>query len=247
MLLLYCKHGYHEADIPPDDFCENVHNLANLLCLIGGMDVRFDGFDDKLLPDNWGQWVETELKESVFVLLVCSPRLNDLVFRCKQGSIVEMKRGKFFPPLVQNFIHRLPGKVIPVFLNMERYEDSWIPDALKANTHYCLKVQELFEEVGDAEGDESEVEYADRLSGILSARPAFEKIAELCCRLRGEVFNPRPEGLHNPICLNYPPQQQRQHEQQHQQEQHSASSAGTWIHACIHACIYRPCLHTCTI
>ena len=146
---------------------------------------------------------------------------------------MEMKRGKLFPQPVQNFIQRYPLKVIPVFLNMERYEDSWIPNALKANTHYCLKVQELYEEVGDAEGDESEEKYAERLSGVLSARPAFEKIVELCCQLRGEVFNPRPEGPCKPIPLNYPPQQQQQHEQQHQQEQRSASSAGA-LDACMH-------------
>ena len=190
VLFLYCKDtGMHLLREPyqrmPQQFCEEVNLLADILSSCGGIYCHFDGYDS-LSVDNWSLWLQNMIEESDFVLTVCSPMLCQ-VLRDARHKLVEMLRGKFYPDTVVNYIS--PHKFIPVFLDMPA-RDEWVPVNLQTSTYYELYVRDFANAMGNTEGI-LPLKFEKTMSRLLED-PKFEKIASLIATLRKEPVNPRP-------------------------------------------------------
>ena len=176
MFLLYCK------DPPPgkspDEFCDDVLDLANLLNRSGGLICKCDHYYTH--EANWSVWTEKMIKESDAVLLVCSPMM---VHHLQEPShqLVEMTMGRFYADSIPNYIN--PAKFIPVFLNNKR-QLHLVPTKLHAATHYDLRVSELISRMGDTSGMTAE-RFAKQVTKLLE-EPVFRDIAALLTFLRRE-------------------------------------------------------------
>lgn len=185
-----------------NDFCDNVLDLADLLSKSGRLDCIFDGYDNPEgentteRPDaNWNVWTERQIKESDYVLLVCSPEMKRLI-QNPSHSVVEMMKGKFFADIIANCID--PRKFISVFLNVPPNLE-WLPTNLQTSSWYELKVHQLSTELEDTNGLSSD-QFASRLGEHLQD-PMFQGIASLLAYLRGDTYIPRPVPPSQPVQL----------------------------------------------
>ena len=197
VFLLYCKDPTSRTQY---EFCESVMNLADLLNRCGGIVCEYDGYDKHALVANWNRWTENMIKESDFILLVCSPTLNECL-QHPQHKLIGMSVGKFYADTIVNLID--PTKFFPVFLN-ESPQLQWVPTNLHASSHYELRVNDLMEEMGDTEGFLS-ARFTQKLGDLLQ-KVKFQDIAKLLAVLRGEEYNPRPPPPWNPVVLPRPAQ-----------------------------------------
>ena len=166
---------------------EDVLQLADLLYKCGGIQCKFDGYDrSNPAPPNWSLWTEKMIRESDYVLMVCSEALLNAL-QSSSHEFVPMKRGKFFADAIVNTV-RAP-KFIPIFLNARECLD-WVPMSLQAATSYELKVEELCNEMGNTEGVSLRI-FNKRLEEHLH-NEKYEGIASLVAQLRKEPLTVTP-------------------------------------------------------
>ena len=205
VVVLYCKDtGMHLLREPyqrtPQQFCDEVQLLADVLNSCGGIYCHFDGYDS-VCVDNWSLWVQKTIEESDFVLTVCSPMLYQ-VLRDSRHKLVDMLRGKFYPDVIVNYIS--PHKFIPVFLDMPA-RDEWVPVNLQTSTYYELYVSNFAIAMGDTDGLHP-LAFEKKMSALFDD-PKFEKIASLIATLRKQSVNPRPlppPRLIHPVIFGRP-------------------------------------------
>ena len=196
MFVLYCK-DENVVGKSPEDFCDDVVDLADILSHTGGLKCQFDGYDmpAEHYPTNWSLWTEDMINRSDFVIMVCSPSLQQLL---QSQDPVDMKKGMFYPNAITNVIHTHAHKFIPVFLNVGPQLE-WIPASLRMRTRYQLNLAEFHEHLGETEGLTPE-EFGLRLGEVLQD-VRFQNIASLLAHLRGESYNPQPQAPLNPVRL----------------------------------------------
>ena len=149
---------------------------------------------------NWNKWTQDKIKESDFVLLVCSPSLYQALERAGQNT-VEMVKGPFYANSVVNLIH--PPKFIPVFFNNCRPQGQltqWIPGSnLHSSTNYILDIDGLAQAI--VVPDDSPPEALHQRIGEALQMPRFETWVKLISHLRGESHVERPTPAYPPIRL----------------------------------------------
>ena len=177
---------------------EDVLQLADLLNKCGGFQCTFDGYDrSNPLPSNWSQWTEKKIRDSNFVLMVCSAALLDALQR-PTHNFVHMKRGKFYADAIVNAVSA--PKFIPVFLNTSACLD-WVPMSLQAASSYELRVQKLCNEMGSTDGMELKVLTKQLEEQFCNVE--YQGIADLVALLRNQplVATPpqTPEIVQTPV------------------------------------------------
>ena len=197
VFVLYCK------DPPPGkttlQLCDEVLDLADLLNRVGGFRCECDHYHAHKPIANWSRWTEGRIKESEFVLLLCSPMMNECL-TSPTHELVEMAHGKFFADAIQTYI--APGKFIPAFLNGSR-QLKLVPRILHTVTHYELRASVLMSRMSDTSGMNIDV-FAKQVTELLG-EPEFRDIVHLLAFLRGEPYT-RPPQPPKPIPLPPPPQ-----------------------------------------
>ena len=198
VFLLYCK-------VPPpgkttEQFCDEVLALADLLNRSGGFKCEFDGYNTHKAIANWGVWTEDNVKESDFVLLLCSPMMSKYL-KSPNHELVEMTVGKFYADSIPSYID--PKKFIPVFLNTS-IQQQLVPANLQAVKHYELRVSVFISRMGDTQGMTAE-QFEKQVTELLE-EPVFRDIAALLAFLRREPQTPRPPQPEQPIQLPPLPQ-----------------------------------------
>ena len=139
------------------------------------------------IPD-WNFWTEQMIKNSCYVILVCSPTMAHY-FKNPGHWVLPMSKGVFYSDSIFN--HIAAPKFIPVFLNQQHVKClQLMPTSLRKSVRYHLKTRELTERLGDTDGM-SNVEFNDRLSTLLQDSE-FGGITRLIAHLRGEGFCPPP-------------------------------------------------------
>lgn len=200
VFILYHKERSLQG-ISPEDFSQNVLDLANALNACGGLVISLDMYETAS-KGNWNKWTEDKIRQSQFVLLVCSPMLYQALERAGQ-DIVDMEKGSFFANSVINLVH--PEKFIPVFFENCRPPDltQWIPGSnLALTTKYVLNMEEFAQAIDVPEG--SSPQALHQQIGQALGMPQFEEWVKLIAHLRGESYVSRSTPAYPPIQLPPP-------------------------------------------
>lgn len=206
VFLLYCKdtslkrsHG-----VSGGDFCEDVLKLANILTCCGGINCSVDFYEKE--QENWDLWTQKKIKDSTYVLMVCSPQLMEHLSYGGEKD-VKMYKGMFFSNTIVNCIEA--PKFIPIFLNgyEPRNLKSWLPAQLHASRCYRLRGLRAFYQRIDPErfGEE---ERNLRVT-VNIQKPQFRELAELVQHSREEhtMVPPKYPAVPIPLtCLNNSPE-----------------------------------------
>ena len=161
----------------------------------------FDRYVD-VPPPNWSIWTEQRIRESQFVLLVCSPTLARLLSDPSE-YILDMEKGKYYVNTIVNYIHSTPQKFIPVFLNHYIPQPSylqWVPNQLHASAAYRLNISELRSALSISEDAPRHV--FDETLRVTLNDDRFGQVAKLVNHLRGETATSPPVPPQYPIPID---------------------------------------------
>lgn len=196
VFILYCK----DQQLPQTEtFSDDVLGLADCLNLCGGVKCKVDRYISSH-PPNWNLWTEQLIKESQYVILVCSPTLSKAL-REPGSCILEMKKGKYYANSVVNYVQ--PQKFIPVLLNNHVPQANpldWVPAQLHMTSLYQLNISELRSALTVPEGAPRHV--LDEKMRLVLTEERFKSIAKLLNHLRGETATSRPLSPQNPISVD---------------------------------------------
>ena len=194
MFILYCKDKslQNSHGIPVEMFCEDVLELADILGHCGGVSCSLDQYVNEPQA-NWDLWTQNKIKESTFVVMVCSPML---IHHLSDGrrTEVDMHKGRFFSDTVVNCV--CAPKFVPVFLNgcepKSRPLTTWLPNQLRMATYFQLRnVRAFSTAVNPTEMDPAEL--VQRLIQYLT-RPEYKTLAYFIRYLRKQpdIVPPEP-------------------------------------------------------
>ncbi len=193
MFILYHKDSdlQRSHNISADDFVSRVLDMARILNSVGGFELSFDLFHQEDVG-NWGTWTETKVKESRYVVLLCSPRLGTALRHpvSRENRQLDTERGSFFTNSFVNLIQFNPEKFIPVFLS-NCVDERWIPNALLAAAKYTLDIDNFVDLLQSKPGSR---EYYGEVFDALRMQQ-FQEWERLVRHLRGtshEVPPPPP-------------------------------------------------------
>jgi len=128
----------YSQDKQPASHCDDVHSLANKL-RTEGVDVMIDRYES-FPKEGWPPWMLKQIRESDFVLCVCTSTYRD-----RFENRAERKEGKgarFEGFVITNEVYQQAceqDKFVPVLLNGAAPED--IPVVLQNLTHYRIPEQ----------------------------------------------------------------------------------------------------------
>ena len=124
-------------------------------------------------PPNWNTWTQQRIKESQYVILVCSPTLAQML-KMPHNYTLSMEKGKYFANGIVNLVH--PPKFIPVYLNAYKpgANQEWLPPQLRMCTVYNLNISKLNAAIQVDEGTPRFV-LDQKLTNALSADRFREK------------------------------------------------------------------------
>ena len=195
VFILYNKE--ESVGVTAEKYCDEVWALTELLHQIGGLTCEIDVLDKNGVVANWNVWTEQKIRESMFVVLVCSPTIAAACAHPEHKPISTLK-GAFYADTIVNLI--AAPKFIPVFLNRlptDIYQ--WMPTNLHTATRYHINVEAFTERLGDTEGM-LQVEFHQRLERLLEEEQ-FASIARLLAQLRGVQLYSCPAQFANPVKL----------------------------------------------
>jgi hypothetical protein len=125
----------YSQDTEPPDHCDQVHKLAEQL-RTEGVDVMIDHYDSHP-KEGWPRWMLRQIRESDFVLCVCTAAYSD---RFEARTQAEVGKGaRFEGYIITNEIYQKAcdqGKFIPLLFEHAGLQD--IPSVLQSLTHYKL-------------------------------------------------------------------------------------------------------------
>ncbi len=193
MFILYHKDSdlQQSHNISADDFVDCVLDVARILNSVGGFKLSCDLFHQEDVA-NWGTWTETKIKESRYVVLLCSPRLCTALRYPERHAQLDTGRGSFFTNSIVNLIQVHPEKFVPVFLsNCVDDRTRWVPNALLAAAKYTLDIDKFADLLRSESGSP---EYYQEVLDALQMQQ-FQEWDRLVRHLRGashEVPPPPP-------------------------------------------------------
>lgn len=183
MFVLYCKDTDQVHVTDSDSFCRDIHKLERILSYSGGITVTIDISEE--FQQNWDRWTQEKIRESDYVIMVCSPMLIQHL-NSSQGDRrdVSMYIGRFFHDTVVNTI--CAPKFIPIFLNecKPRSLKEWLPAQLHMATIFELSTVREFHDnfIGGAQSD---VVIMDNIMKGFS-HPRHARLADFVRSLRGD-------------------------------------------------------------
>jgi hypothetical protein len=128
----------YSQDNKPPEHCDRVHALANRL-RIEGVDVAIDLYVPSP-EEGWPQWMRRQIRESDFVLCVCSTAYLE---RFENDKASTKGRGaRFEGSIITNEVYQQScqdNKFVPVLFDGATEQD--IPVVLQTRTYYRLPVQ----------------------------------------------------------------------------------------------------------
>ncbi len=197
MFILYHKDSdlQQSHNISADDFVNRVLDIARILNSVGGFELSFDLFHQEDVG-NWGTWTETKIKESRYVVLLCSPRLGTALRHpvSRENRQLGTERGSFFTNSFVNLIQFNPEKFIPVFLS-NCVDERWIPNALLAAAKYTLDIDKFVDLLQSEPGSQ---EYYREVFDALQMQQ-FQEWDRLVRHLRGASHEVPPPPPSQPI------------------------------------------------
>ena len=115
-----------------------VRDLADYLRNYG-VNCTIDQYYKDSPPPSWQQWMEQQIEESQFVLMVCSPSYSHLISRKKAATMAQRGLGSQFEGLIMyGCLSKDPSvarrKFIPVFFGRRVTEQ--IPTVVADSTSY---------------------------------------------------------------------------------------------------------------
>ena len=146
-----------------------VKSLADFLCKYN-VPVAHEQLTRDQGVDNLLKWVQKQVDDSDFVILVITPSLNVFLLERPPPEDEPLFVGDYLYNLINNRPPHLKG-VLPVFINQVREHDIF-PKSLEASTSY--EIHQPFE-----------------LDG---SRQRSDDLHELYAVLTGQVLNPKPEA-----------------------------------------------------
>lgn len=184
------------------EFCQDVRNMVDMLTYIGGARYTLDlHLPTVAHPRNWNIWMEKEIEDSNFVLLVCSRtlhrKLQDPTRAESKEMFIEMDVARCFSLDVYRHLRVSSRKFIPVYLNQhvpQTMEEEWVPGPLEMAKVYRLDIDSLVREMDV----ECESEIAEKIGPALSR---FEDIRHLVAKIRGQAISQPPRPIHPAVPL----------------------------------------------
>lgn len=137
-----------------------------------GIDCILDQYEESP-PEGWIKWMDRSIKNSDFVLLICTETYYDRVMNDNEGKGVIWESGLIYQRLYDSAGKN--KKFIPIIFNEGKFEN--IPDPLKSATFYNV----------DNEGEYDKLYW--RLRGVKTVqKPELGKLRELPRKERKTFF-----------------------------------------------------------
>ena len=123
------------------DFEEKVLEFSNRL-RSEGIDASIDLYEEAP-SEGWPRWMENQIRESDYVLVLCSKSYYDKFYSDKKGKGVTWEVSIVYQMLYDSFADT--KKFIPVFFN--EGDSDYIPTPLKHFTYYNIGTQAGYEKL----------------------------------------------------------------------------------------------------
>lgn len=152
---------------------DQVLNLSNKL-RSEGIDCVLDQYEESP-PEGWPRWMESNIRNSDFILLICTETYYNRVMGIeKEGVGLGVRwEGHLIYQQIYNY-GSLNTKFIPVILNGEN--SKFIPDPLQGSTYYNVSISDQFDKL------------YWRLRGVKTKKPDLGKLIELPSKERRTLF-----------------------------------------------------------